>query len=82
MTKLYVLPGNASPRLEVTPEHPSRTRRGLKTADFRRLLSDLKRRPLNEREFLRKLLKRAVAAQASKEFPATNPTFPDHAVSP
>lgn len=82
MTKLRVLPGNATSGPQILSDSRSRTRFGLKTADFRRLLSDLKRRPLNEREFLRKLLKRAVAAKASKEFPATNLTIPDHAASP
>jgi hypothetical protein len=82
MTKLRVLPGNATSGPQIQPENHLRPRHGLKTADFRRLLSDLKRRPLNEREFLRKLLKRAAAAKASKEFPATNLTIPDHAASP
>jgi hypothetical protein len=82
MKKLAVVPGVASLGLTEAPAKRSRTCRGLKTADFRRLLSDLKRGPANEREFLRKLLKRAAAAKASTSFPVANLPNSDHAANP
>jgi len=38
------------------------------TADYRRLLSDMRTRPLNQRAFLRKLLQRAIANGVRSEF--------------
>lgn len=82
MTKLAVVPGVPSLGSTEAPARRARSCRGLKSADFRRLLSDLKRRPANEREFLRKLLKRAAAAKASIDFPVANLPNSDHAANP
>lgn len=38
------------------------------TADYRRLLSEMRLRPLNQRAFLRKLLQRAAANGVRSEF--------------
>ena len=60
------------------PEPDMRGKRnahGLSTADFRRLLSELRLRPPSQRAFLRKLLSRALATGAPINFPVV-----DHAV--
>jgi hypothetical protein len=49
-----------------------RNSQGLSTADFRRLLSELKQRPPSQRAFLRRLLRRAIANGAPTQFPVTN----------
>jgi hypothetical protein len=49
---------------------------GLSTDDFRRILTDLNQRPHSQRDFLRKLLSRAIATGAPTHFPVV-----DHVVS-
>ena len=58
-----------------SPEQAKNRKRnpqGLTTADYRRLLSELKLRPPTQRAFLRKLLNRSLATVAAKQFPVTN----------
>ena len=82
MINLFALPGGANPGLPEPSANRSQSCRVSKTTDFRRLLSDLKRRSPSERDFLRKLLKRAATAKASTNFPATILAIPDHAANP
>jgi hypothetical protein len=58
-----------------------RNRHGLSTADFRRILSDLKLRAPSERAFLRKLLTRALATGGPTQFPAVTHVVVDPAGS-
>jgi hypothetical protein len=44
---------------------------GMTIADFRRFLTNLRLQPPSHREFLRKLLRRALAAHGAKGFPVT-----------
>jgi hypothetical protein len=44
---------------------------GMTTADFRRFLTNLQLQPPSHREFLRKLLRRALAAHGADRFPVT-----------
>ena len=49
---------------------PGRTKRpGFRTADYRRMLTEMRLRPLSQRTFLKKLLKRAALTGAAHEFP-------------
>jgi len=50
---------------------------GLSTADFRRILCDLKHRPPTQRAFLRKLLRCAIANGAPNGFPVVHHAVPD-----
>jgi hypothetical protein len=50
---------------------------GLSTADFRRILCDLKHRPPTQRVFLRRLLRRALANGRTNEFPVVHHAVPD-----
>ena len=62
--------------LQAPPKHS-----GLRTADYRRLLSDMRMRPLSQHAFLKRLLKRAVLTGQGHEFPVTNhavPSLVDH----
>jgi hypothetical protein len=46
-------------------------RAGFRTADYRRMLSEMGMRPPSQRAFLKKLLKRAAITGAALEFPVT-----------
>jgi hypothetical protein len=61
------MPHLLSPR---TPRRPSRLKT---TADFRRLLCEMRLRPPSQRAFLRKFLKRATHTDASMVFPVHIP---------
>lgn len=50
-----------------------RVKRSRTTDDYRRLLCELRQRPSSEREFLRRLLKRAAANGVPIEFPVQTP---------
>jgi len=52
------------------------------TADYRRLLSDLKLRPASQRAFLRKLLRRAAMNSALYDFPVAAPQYPTSNLMP
>jgi hypothetical protein len=56
---------------------PKRNALGLSTADFRRILCDLKHRPPTQRVFLRRLLRRAIANGQSNGFPVVHHAVPD-----
>jgi hypothetical protein len=56
---------------------PKRNALGLSTADFRRILCDLKHRPPTQRVFLRKLLRRAIANGRANGFPVVHHAVPD-----
>jgi hypothetical protein len=51
--------------------HERAKRAGFRTADYRRMLSEIRMRPPSQRTFLKKLLKRAAITSAVLEFPAT-----------
>jgi hypothetical protein len=52
---------------------PTRINRtAFRTADYRKMLSEMRMRPPSQRAFLKKLLKRAALAGVSYEFPVTN----------
>jgi hypothetical protein len=53
---------------------------GLSTADYRRILSELKNRPPSQRAFFRKLLVRALAMSAPAHLPVTHHVVPDPVV--
>jgi len=55
---------------------PGERRLPLRASDSRTILADLRRRPLPQRAFLKKLLQRAAMNRAAYEFPV-----PTHAVS-
>jgi hypothetical protein len=57
-----------------------RNAQGLSTADFRRVLTDLKHRPPTQRVFLRKLLSRAIANGTPNGFPVVHHAVPDPVV--
>jgi len=61
---------------------PERAKRAaFRTSDYRKLLSDMRMRPPSQKEFLKKLLKRAALSSAAHEFPAANhavPSLVDH----
>lgn len=44
---------------------------GFRTADYRRMLTEMRMRPPSQRAFLKKLLKRAVLTGSAHEFPVT-----------
>jgi hypothetical protein len=49
-----------------------RNAQGMSNDDFRRLLSDLKQRPISDQVLLRELLHRAMQTGATPRFPVTN----------
>ena len=51
--------------------HERAKRTGSRTADYRRMLSEVRMTPPSQRTFLKKLLKRAAITNAVLEFPAT-----------
>lgn len=52
---------------------PARTKRAAyRTADYRRMLTEMRRRPPSQRAFLKKLLKRAVLTGTAIEFPVVH----------
>jgi len=52
---------------------PGRTKRAThRTADYRRMLTEMRMRPPSQRSFLKKLLKRAVLTGTAIEFPVVN----------
>jgi len=61
--------------LAAAEKHKKQNSQGVTTADFRHLLSELKRRPPSHRDFLRKLFSCAIANGAPTQFPV-----PSHAV--
>jgi hypothetical protein len=63
--------------LPVQDLNKKRNAQGLSTDDFRRLLSELERRPPSDRVFLRKLLHRAIASGTPAKFPVLNHVVPD-----
>ena len=71
MGKLIVMPStNRSTQLNRS-DGGKRNHIGMTTADFRRFLSNLQDQPPSHREFLRKLLRRALAAHGPNGFPVT-----------
>lgn len=71
MGKLIVMPSsNRSTQLNRSG-CGKRNHIGMTTADFRRFLSNLQDQPPSHREFLRKLLRRALAAHGPNGFPVT-----------
>jgi hypothetical protein len=72
MSKVITFRGTDCLSLPVPDMRTRRNAQGLSTADFRRLLSELKHRPPSQRAFLRKLLSRAIATRAPIGFPAVN----------
>jgi hypothetical protein len=80
MPKVIALSRTDSFSLPLLDRQTKRKTHGLSTADFRRLLSELKSRPPSQRAFLRKLLSRAIANGAPTRFPVTNHAVPDPVV--
>jgi hypothetical protein len=72
MAKLIAFCGTDCLSLPEQEKNKKRNPQGLTTADFRRLLSEMRRRPPSERAFLRKLLKRAIASGDPVNFPVTD----------
>jgi len=66
MSNVIEMPQNDSLGAAVVPLRSPRVRT---TADCRRLLSDLRMRPITQRIFLRKFLQRAVANGVRTSFP-------------
>jgi hypothetical protein len=68
----------SDPELVLSPGASARrySAHTLNTADYRRMLSELKLRPPSQRAFLRRLLTRAVAT-APKEFPVATHVVPN-----
>jgi len=77
MPKVIVLSGTDCLSLPTPNQGRKRNAQGLSTSDFRRLLCELKRRPPSEREFLRKLLSRAIANGTPTRFPVVDHAVPD-----
>lgn len=81
MSKLIPVSSTGCLSLPEPDENKKRNLQGLSTADFRRLLTELRHRPPSQRAFLRKLLKRAIASGAPVHFPVPhhavhNPVYP------
>jgi len=72
MTKVIVISGTDCLSLPEQEKNKKRNFQGLSTADFRRLLCELRLRPPSQRAFLRKLLRRALTTGALTDFPVTN----------
>jgi hypothetical protein len=72
MAKVISFYENDSLSLPAPDMAKKRNFQGLSTADFRRLLSELNRRPPSQRAFLRKLLSRAIANGAPTDFPVAS----------
>ena len=72
MSKVITFRGTDCLTLPVPDMRMRRNAQGLSTADFRRILSELKHRPPSQRAFLRKLLSRAVVTGAPNGFPAVH----------
>jgi hypothetical protein len=64
----------SDPETSHAPYVPARRRT---TADFRKLLSEMRQRPASQRAFLRKLLKRAAANGVITDFPVAVPRSTD-----
>jgi len=77
MSKVIQFSDSDCPSLPAPDPFSKRNRHGLSTADFRRMLCDLKSRPASQRAFLRKLLVRALATSVSTGLPVTNHAVPD-----
>jgi len=77
MPKVIVLHETGSFVLPAMDASKKRNAQGLSTSDFRRILTDLRHRPPSHREFLRKLLRRALATGAPTHFPVVNHAVPD-----
>jgi hypothetical protein len=77
MSKVMTTFGEAPLALPVQYKNRKHNPCGWTTSDYRRLLSELRLRPLSQRAFLRKLLNRALANGAHTEFPVTNRVVPD-----
>jgi len=77
MSKVIVLHEVGSFVLPTMEASKRRNAQGLSTSDFRRILTDLRHRPPSQREFLRRLLHRALATGAPTEFPVVNHAVPD-----
>lgn len=67
-----VIVGAHNFRLPAVDPRKKRNAQGLSTADFRRLLTELKHRPPSQRAFLRKPLRRAIAMGTPTHFPAVD----------
>ena len=77
MGKVIVMPSPSSNALPTRTPDAKRNHIGMTTADFRRFLGNLQLQPPSHRAFLRKLLRRALAAHGADRFPVTilaNPT--------
>ena len=72
MGKLIVMPStNPATQLNRRRGSGKRNHVGMNTSDFRRFLSNLQLQPPSQREFLRRLLRRALAAHGPDGFPVT-----------
>ena len=80
MAKLNTIPGALYLPLPELSKSKRQFSRNLTTADYRRILSELKLRPPTQRAFLRKLLTRALATGALNDLPAPNHVVDDPVV--
>lgn len=75
MSKVIVFSSSERSMPQSTKDR-KRSHSALTTADYRRMLSELKFRPPSQRAFLRKLLIRAMVA-GSKQFPVASHVVPN-----
>jgi hypothetical protein len=79
MSNVKTMFGATLPALPDPGRSRKRKLHGLTTADYRRLLCEVRLGPPSHRAFLRKLWNRAVVNSARTEFPVTNRVVPDPA---
>lgn len=71
MGKVIVMPTTSHTTFSNRDTSRKRNHVGMTTTDFRRVLCNLQLQPPSQRAFLRKLLKRALAAHGVDRFPVT-----------